>query len=47
MVITFLTMYNKNLFFYNVHGNYKNINLLIKNKYEKALLKYNEGLSKN
>ena len=29
MVITFLTMYNKNRFFlqYNTHGNYKNINL--------------------
>ena len=27
MVITFLTMYNKNQFFYNTHGNYKNINL--------------------
>ena len=24
MVITFLTMYNKNQFVYNTHGNYKN-----------------------
>ena len=29
MVITFLTMYNKNQLFYNIHGNYKNINLNI------------------
>ena len=29
MVITFLTMYNKNQFFYNTHGNYKKINLNI------------------
>ena len=30
MVITFLTMYNKQETFYKTHGNYKNINL---NKY--------------
>ena len=29
MVTTFLTMYNKNQFFYNTHENYKNTNLNI------------------
>ena len=46
MVITFLTMYNKNQSFYNAHGNYKNINLLAKNKYMKTLLTYNEKSEK-
>ena len=54
MVITFLTTYNKNIFvqlynvqfFYNTHQNYKNINLLAKNKYKKTLLTYNKSLSK-
>ena len=46
MVITFLTMYVKSQFFYNTHGNYKNINLLAKNKYKKSLLMYNKILSK-
>ena len=27
MIITFLTMYNTNHFFYKTHENYKNINL--------------------
>ena len=31
MVITSLTMYNKNQNFYNTHGNYKNIILNIYN----------------
>ena len=49
MVITFLTMHNKNQFFYNTHGNYKNINLnilLAKNKYKKTLLTYNKSEQK-
>ena len=46
MVITFLTMYNKNQFFYNTHENYKNTNLnilLAKNKFKKTLLTYNKS----
>ena len=41
MVITFLTMYNKNQFYYNTYENYKNTNLnelLAKNKSKKTLL---------
>ena len=48
MVITFRTMYNKNQFFYNTHGNYKNINLniLLAKKYKKDLLTYNKSEQK-
>ena len=46
MVFTSFDMYKKNQFFYNTHGNYKNINLLAKNKYKKSLLTYNKILSK-
>ena len=48
MVITFRTMYNKNQFFYNTRGNYKNINLniLLAKKYKKDLLTYNKSEQK-
>ena len=49
IVVTFLTMYNKNQFFCNTHGNYKNTNLnllLAKNKSKKTLLTYNKSEQK-
>ena len=49
MVVTFLNMYNKNQFFYNTLGKYKNINLnilLTKNKYKKTMITYNKNEQK-
>ena len=48
MVIAFRTMCNKNQFFYNTRGNYKNINLniLLAKKYNKTLLTYNKSKQK-
>ena len=49
MVITFLTIYNKNQFFYNTHEKYKNtyLNILLaKSKSKKTLLTYNKSKEK-
>ena len=39
MIVTFLTMYNKNQFFYNAHGIYKNVLLVKKTNTRKPYLR--------